>query len=157
MILLRMLFERKANRRTGRTATMTTALGILVVPVWLLFCMASTAEFGFWFCKQTVTVHLGGLIFPTQRPMWARWKEKDEAGKIKFFFQIIGRYKPTKICTKCTGTQLGVHKNTYSTFKSSIIVTKWSTTKPTADVLWTTRYMQPTGHPLLCETSISLW
>jgi hypothetical protein len=45
-----------------------------------------TAEFGFWFCKQTVTVHLGGLIFPTRRPMWARWKEKDEAEKIKYFF-----------------------------------------------------------------------
>jgi hypothetical protein len=26
-------------------------------------------------------------------------------GKTNIFFQIIGRYKPTKICTKCTGTQ----------------------------------------------------
>jgi hypothetical protein len=33
-----------------------------------------------------------------------------------------------------------VHKNTHSTFKSSIIVTKWSTTKPPADILWATRY-----------------
>ena len=48
--------------------------------------MPSTAELGFWFCKQTVTVHVGGLVFPTQVLMWARWKEKDEAGKIKYFF-----------------------------------------------------------------------
>jgi hypothetical protein len=36
--------------------------------------------------------------------MWARWKEQDEAGKIKNKL-IIGRFKPTKICTKCTGSQ----------------------------------------------------
>jgi hypothetical protein len=47
---------------------------------------AYTAELGFWFCKQTVTVHLDGLIFPTRGPMWARWKEKDEAEKIKYIF-----------------------------------------------------------------------
>ena len=56
--------------------------------------------------QQTVTVHLDGLIFPTRGPMWARWKEEDEAEKIKYiFFLIIGRYKPTKNCTKFTGTQ----------------------------------------------------
>ena len=64
-----------------------------------------TAEFGFWFCKRAVTVHLGGLIFPTRGLMWARWKEKDEAEKLKMYFLIIGRYKPTKICSKFTGTQ----------------------------------------------------